>query len=158
MRWTIATAARTIETIGATWDEVDQEALGGPVWVVPAWRMKEGNEHRVPLNSVALLVLDAAAKLRGTLGTPALIFPGGAVSRGGRVLGGRPRAVTGGLSNEAVLALLRRMGVHVAPGEQGLLGRGRFYKVKCSATRFTRRRSQLDRKFPQKDIGPSKRQ
>jgi integrase len=111
MRWTIATAARTIETIGARWDEIDFEAPGGPVWIVPAGRMKEGDEHRVPLNSIALDVLEAARKLREKVGNGVYLFPGGAGSRGGRVLGGRPGALPGGLSNMAMLALLRRMGV-----------------------------------------------
>jgi len=46
LEFTILTAARTGETTGATWDEIDLEAK---VWTVPGERMKAGREHRVPL-------------------------------------------------------------------------------------------------------------
>jgi integrase len=44
--FTILTAARTGETLGATWDEIDLEAR---LWTIPAVRMKAAAEHRVPL-------------------------------------------------------------------------------------------------------------
>src|SRR5262249_54551040 len=47
LEFTILTAARTGETIGARWDEIN---LNKRVWIVPAGRMKAGKEHRVPLN------------------------------------------------------------------------------------------------------------
>ena len=37
LEWTILTAARTGETIGATWDEID---FGAKLWTIPAARMK----------------------------------------------------------------------------------------------------------------------
>lgn len=112
MRWTIMTAARTAETLGATWGEIDMHAPGGPVWVIPADRMKMGVEHRVPLSRGALAVLEAARKLRVEDPKPGdHIFPGAAGTRGGRVAGGRPGAVGGGLSNMALLTLLRRLKV-----------------------------------------------
>src|SRR5690606_14098864 len=43
--FTILTAARTGETLGATWDEID---LDEKLWAVPAARMKAGAEHKVP--------------------------------------------------------------------------------------------------------------
>ncbi|MGG5818727.1 tyrosine-type recombinase/integrase [Falsiroseomonas sp. HW251] len=132
MRWTVATAARTIETIGAMWDEVHLDAPGGPVWVVPAWRMKEGSEHRVPLNSVALSVLEEARKIRGTLGNPVFLFPGAAGSRGGRLLGGRLQAIPGGMSNMAMLGLLRRMGASVDATTHGFRA---TFKTWCQETR-----------------------
>jgi integrase len=54
--FTILTAARTGETIGATWGEVD---FGLNLWVVPASRMKAGREHRVPLSAPAVQLLEA---------------------------------------------------------------------------------------------------
>ncbi len=54
--FTILTAARTGETIGAKWSEID---LNGGVWTVPAERMKVGQEHRVPLSDRAIAVLKA---------------------------------------------------------------------------------------------------
>jgi integrase len=54
LEFTILTAARTSEVIGATWDEIDLEAK---TWTVPASRMKAGKEHRIPLSERALAVL-----------------------------------------------------------------------------------------------------
>jgi integrase len=44
--FTILTAARTAETVGAQWSEID---LDQAVWVIPASRMKGRREHRQPL-------------------------------------------------------------------------------------------------------------
>src|SRR5262245_17835288 len=46
LEFTILTAARTGETIGAMWGEIDLRAR---TWTVPANRMKAGAEHKVPL-------------------------------------------------------------------------------------------------------------
>jgi integrase len=54
LEFTILTAARTSETIGAKWSEID---LDEAVWTVPADRMKAGKEHEVPLSKRALSVL-----------------------------------------------------------------------------------------------------
>lgn len=54
LEFTILTAARTGEVIGATWDEVD---LGKAIWTIPATRMKAGREHRVPLSDRAVVIL-----------------------------------------------------------------------------------------------------
>ena len=61
LRFTILTAARSGEVLGATWREIDLEAA---VWTVPKERMKMGREHRVPLPSAALEVLATVAPLR----------------------------------------------------------------------------------------------
>lgn len=63
---TILTAARSGETRGATWDEVD---LDKALWTIPAHRMKGGREHVVPLSPAALAVFKRAAELK-TAGTP----------------------------------------------------------------------------------------
>lgn len=70
LEFTILTAARTGEAIGARWDEIDFEER---VWTVPAGRMKKGREHRVPLSDAALVILRAQ---RETAGDSALVFPG----------------------------------------------------------------------------------
>jgi integrase len=44
LEFTVLTAARTSEVIGATWDEIDFDAQ---TWTVPAGRIKGGKEHRV---------------------------------------------------------------------------------------------------------------
>lgn len=70
LEFTILTAARTGEVLGATWAEIDRK---DKVWTVPAARMKAGKEHRVPLTTRALEILDAVEKVRldGDL-----VFPG----------------------------------------------------------------------------------
>ena len=51
MEFLILTAARSGETIGARWDELD---LDQAMWSIPATRMKSGRPHRVPLAPAAL--------------------------------------------------------------------------------------------------------
>jgi integrase len=69
LRFTILTAARTGEVIGATWDEIDLEEN---VWTIPAERMKAGNEHRVPLSDATVAILKAMKKEKRN----DYIFPG----------------------------------------------------------------------------------
>ena len=59
--FTILTAARTGEVIGAKWAEVD---LDKAIWTVPASRMKAGKEHRVPLSPRAVEILKSTQGLR----------------------------------------------------------------------------------------------
>jgi integrase len=67
VEFTVLTAARSGETRGAVWAEIEDD-----LWVVPPDRMKGGREHRVPLVPRALDILEAAKKVR--LST--FIFPG----------------------------------------------------------------------------------
>jgi integrase len=60
LEFTILTAARTGETIGATWDEFD---LNARVWTVSGSRMKAGREHRVPLSDAAVTVLEGLPRI-----------------------------------------------------------------------------------------------
>lgn len=89
LEFAILTAARTGEVIGAPWSEIDLEAK---VWTVPAERMKGGREHRVPLSSQAVELLERLQRLGGKT----WIFP----SQNKRKH----------LSNMAMLATLKRMG------------------------------------------------
>ena len=68
LEFTILTAARTGEVLGATWAEIDFEKR---TWTVPALRMKAGREHRVPLSSRAVEVLNETKKLGSDY-----LFPG----------------------------------------------------------------------------------
>ncbi|WP_188518004.1 tyrosine-type recombinase/integrase [Alsobacter metallidurans] len=70
LEFTVLTAARSGETMGATWPEIDLERK---VWTVPAGRMKAGREHRVPLSTPAVRILEEMALLRTTGG---FVFPG----------------------------------------------------------------------------------
>ncbi len=67
--FTILTAARTGEALGATWAEVDFDRA---IWTIPGARMKAGKEHRVPLSARALELLKYLHEVR----TGDLIFPG----------------------------------------------------------------------------------
>ena len=55
LEFLILTAARTSEVLNATWGEID---LANRMWVVPALRMKNGRQHRVPLSEPTLQLLD----------------------------------------------------------------------------------------------------
>ena len=87
LEFTILTAARSGEVLGAVWEEIDFEKR---MWAVPAVRMKAGREHRVPLSSRAIELLTETKKLESPF-----LFPG---QRGGK------------LSGMAMAMLLRRMG------------------------------------------------
>jgi integrase len=54
LEFTILTAARTGEALGAKWSEID---LLDKVWKIQANRMKAQKEHRVPLSPRALAIL-----------------------------------------------------------------------------------------------------
>lgn len=88
LEFTILTAARTSETIGAKLSEIDAK---NKLWTVPPGRMKAGKEHRVPLSGAALAILRDTAS-----SAPVFIF------------GGRKPGTP--LSNMAMLMLLGRMG------------------------------------------------
>ena len=96
LEFTILTCARTAETLGATWDEID---LDEKVWTVPANRIKAGIEHKAALSKAALAVLQnvraITKKLGGAVAKSKLIFLN---DRDGRQL-----------SPNALLAILKRM-------------------------------------------------
>jgi integrase len=86
LEWTILTAVRTSEAIGARWSEIDQCARS---WTIPAERMKARREHRIPLCPRALEILSLLPR------EGSFVFPGARK--------GVP------LSNMAMLELMRGM-------------------------------------------------
>jgi integrase len=90
LEFTILTAARTGEAIGARPAEFD---LPGKTWTVPPDRMKAGREHRIPLSDRALAILEDVRPLRAAEND--FVFPG--------LLYRRP------LSNMSLTAALKRM-------------------------------------------------
>jgi integrase len=62
LQFTILTACRTGELIGAQWSEID---LARGLWVIPASRMKAHVEHRVPLSRQALALLGTMPRTDG---------------------------------------------------------------------------------------------
>lgn len=87
LTFTILTAARSGETRGMTWAEID---LDNRVWTIPAQRMKAAKEHRVPLT------LTAIAQLGEQGADTDLVF-------GSETKAGKP------ISDMSMTALLRRM-------------------------------------------------
>jgi len=65
LEFTILTAARVSEAVGARWSEIS-----GDVWTIPADRMKGGKPHRVPLSRRAMDLLEMLPR------NGDLIFPG----------------------------------------------------------------------------------
>lgn len=90
LEFAILTAARTGEVLDATWAEVD---LDKAIWTIPASRMKAGREHRVPLSSRAVEILEATEKLGKDW-----LFPGEGDNQ---------------LSGMAMSMLLRRMNIDI---------------------------------------------
>jgi integrase len=54
LEFTVLTATRTSEVLGAPWTEIDLE---NRIWTIPGTRMKSGKEHRVPLSDPAVAIL-----------------------------------------------------------------------------------------------------
>jgi integrase len=88
LEFTILTACRTGEVIGARWDEID---VGGQLWTIPADRMKSRRQHVVPLSDAALAILNVLPREAGN----PHIFPG---------------TKRHALASEALLRRLKRMG------------------------------------------------
>lgn len=55
LEFTILTACRSGEALGARWSEIDMDAK---LWTIPASRMKAERIHRVPLSDAAIKVLE----------------------------------------------------------------------------------------------------
>jgi integrase len=86
LEFMILTAARTSETIGARWGEID---LAAKVWTVPPERMKSLRPHRVPLSARAVEIIREREARRES----DYVFPG----------------MRGPLSRAALLAMLHVM-------------------------------------------------
>jgi integrase len=95
------TAARSGEVRGMTWDEIQIDPPANPansansrkrvgIWTVPASRMKNKREHRVPLTPEAVALLESLPRMEGS---PYVFF----APRGGQ------------LSDMTISAVMRRM-------------------------------------------------
>lgn len=93
LEFSILTAARTGEVRGMEWSEVDFDAK---TWTVPPERIKAGRRHIVPLSDAALAILKDVPRMEGS----DYVFTG---------------AKGGPLSNNTMLALLKRMDVDAVP-------------------------------------------
>lgn len=100
LRFTLLTAARTDETIGAQWPEfqrVNWQQFKGDIWRIPGERMKMDDPHIVPLSRQALETLEEIRELTGEC---RYLFP---VDRSAP---GRNKV----MSNNAMLFAMYRMG------------------------------------------------
>ena len=105
----VLTACRSGGVRGARWQEIDLEARE---WRIPPERMKTGREHRVPLFSGALAVLQEAQALADGSG---VVFPS---ARGGP------------LSSEAIAKLVREVKIAAVP--HGFRSSFRDWAAECS--------------------------
>jgi integrase len=78
LEFLILTGARSCEVIGAVWSEFELRAIQvmkrddegtekpvmGPFWIIPAERMKENRQHRVPLSARVVEILEEKWKQR----------------------------------------------------------------------------------------------
>jgi integrase len=88
--FTILTACRTGEALGAKWEEFD---LLQRIWIIPAARMKSGRPHDIPLSDA---VLDILKSVRGM--HPTWVFPNKFPNNNG-----------GRLHDAAMLEMLKKM-------------------------------------------------
>ena len=106
----VLTAARSGEVRSARWTEIDR---AGAVWTVPGERMKADREHRVPLSTRALEVLDEAAERLAGGGD--LVFP----------------SPTGRVANHSLMAiLLRELAIGAVP--HGFRSSFRDWAAECT--------------------------
>ena len=108
------TGTRSGEVRGCRWSEIDIE---GATWVIPSHRMKvdENGDHRVPLSTRAVAILQEARELTGGEG---LVFPG-------------KWSKDGMLSDMAFTMLLRRCEVEAVP--HGFRASLKDWMAECSS-------------------------
>lgn len=92
LQFTILTAARTSEALGACWSEIDTQVA---VWNVPAERTKTSKLHHVPLSAEALEILEEVRPLGAEL-----VFP---TPNGSRLSGAAMDAVLKRMKVEATV-------------------------------------------------------
>lgn len=80
LEFAILTAARSGESRGALWSEIDLQAH---TWIIPAERIKAAREHRVPLSGAALAVL---YRMLDTRSTDDLVFPSSGRTQPGKLI------------------------------------------------------------------------
>jgi integrase len=111
----VLTAARTSDTLGAIWDEID---LDEAVWTIPAERMKSPRPHRVPLSREAVALLRDLPRVKGNKH----VFPGARASR---------NMVRDAKSNDVPVDdhLFKKIGKELAIGSTSLVKR--LYASQC---------------------------
>ena len=131
LEFTILTAARTGEAIGAVRDEVN---TSDKVWTVPAARMKASKDHRVPLSSRALAILRDHDDVQNS----EYLFPGGKAGKPLSNMAMTECCAGWGAATSPCMASARRfvIGQRSAPTSRMRLSRWRSPML--SATRWRR--------------------
>ncbi len=101
IKLTLLTAVRTMEMLGAQWNELEDwespKAEAKAMWRIPGERMKSGDPHMVPLSRQACAALRELHKLTGN---GAMLFPVSRRTPGKRIT----------MSNNAMLFAMYRLG------------------------------------------------
>ncbi len=118
LQFAILTAARTGESIGCKWSEIDLESQ---LWTIPAERMKGNEIHVVPLSKPAIALLKSIPRLASS----PYVFHGAKLNKP--------------LSNMALLMQLRRMKVNFTA--HGFRSSFRTWAAEC--TQFPREIAEL---------------
>ena len=113
LEFLILTTTRSGEARGARWSEIDLDAA---MWVIPGERMKSHAEHRVPLSSRALAILEEARTIDDGSG---LVFP--SPTRPGKPM-----------SDMTLTALLRRLKVADRATVHGFRSAFRDWAAECT--------------------------
>lgn len=96
LEFAILTAARSTQARGATWSEIDLNHEDGPLWMIPAERMKTKEPHKVPLSPTVVKLLQDQPRFEGT----DLVFPSAKLTM---------------ISDATMGAVLKRMKVEAVP-------------------------------------------
>ena len=113
LQFLILTATRSGEARGARWSEIDLDAA---TWIIPPERMKANAEHRMPLSSRALAILEEARAIDDGSG---LVFP--SPTRPGKPM-----------SDMTFTALLRRLKVADRATVHGFRSAFRAWAAECT--------------------------
>ena len=109
----ILTATRSGEARGARWSEID---LGATTWIIPPERMKSHAEHRVPLSSRALAILEETR----------------AIDDGSGLVFSSPTRPGKPMSDMTLTALLRRLNVADRATVHGFRSAFRDWASECT--------------------------
>jgi integrase len=123
--FTLVTACRTGDCIGAKWNEID---LSAKLWSMPEGRTKAGRPFRIPLSDAAIAILEVLPRRDGYL------FSAGTA--------GKP------LSNMAMLKLMRDMRGHGSTVQACEVHSATGQARQANGTRWSRWRSTIGGAMP----------
>jgi len=147
LEFMLFTACRTGEVIAAKWEEFD---LTTNVWVVPPERMKAGKEHRVPLSSRALEILES---LQATVQND-YVFPSHSVEKNSHMSTGsclvamKRMTAFKGFTPHGLRSTFRDWASETTKFANETLELALAHTIKNKAEAAYRRQDQLDKRIP----------